>query len=201
MTKKPRILNKVFALDDLEYYAKRHLPRPVFGYISGGSERNQTLDINLHDLQKIKFIPNILRDVSKRSITTSLFGNKWNAPFGISPMGVSALAAYRGDIVLAEAARNMNIPMIISGSSLIPMEEIIKLAPETWFQAYLPGEHDKVEKLVLRVKNAGFKTLILTVDVSVLAGRENNLRNGFSTPLRPSFRFCLLYTSPSPRDS
>ncbi|MGB0573699.1 MAG: alpha-hydroxy acid oxidase [Hyphomicrobiales bacterium] len=191
MTKKPRILNKVFALDDLEYYAKRHLPRPVFGYISGGSERNQTLDINLQDLQKIKFIPNILRDVSKRSITTSLFGNKWNAPFGISPMGVSALAAYRGDIVLAEAARNMNIPMIISGSSLIPMEEIIKLAPETWFQAYLPGEHDKVEKLVLRVKNAGFKTLILTVDVSVLAGRENNLRNGFSTPLRPSFR--LMY--------
>src|SRR5210317_31564 len=122
MKKKPRILNKVFALEDLEYYAMRHLPRPVFGYISGGSERNQTLDINSHDLQKIKFIPNILRDVSERSITTSLFGNKWNAPFGISPMGVSALAAYRGDIVLAEAARNMNIPMIISGSSLIPME-------------------------------------------------------------------------------
>ena len=50
---------------------------------------------------------------------------------------------------------------------------------------------DKVEKLVMRVKNAGFKTLILTVDVSVLAGRENNLRNGFSTPLRPSMK--LLY--------
>ena len=85
----------------------------------------------------------------------------------------------------------MNIPMVISGSSLIPMEEIIKLAPGTWFQAYLPGEHDKVENLVLRVKKAGFETLVLTVDVAVLAGRENNLRNGFSTPLRPSFS--LLY--------
>ena len=108
------------------------------------------------------------------------------------PMGVSACCfRHRGDIVLADAAQKMNIPMVISGSSLIPMEEIIKLAPGTWFQAYLPGEHDKVENLVLRVKKAGFETLVLTVDVAVLAGRENNLRNGFSTPLRPSFS--LLY--------
>ena len=190
-SKKPRILNKIYALDDLEYYARKHLPRPVFGYVSGGAERNDTLKGNFDDLSKYKFIPNILRNVSGRTIKKSIFGQEWNAPFGISPMGVSALAAYRGDLVLAEGARNMNIPMMISGSSLIPMEEIIKVAPETWFQAYLPGEHDKVEKLVMRVKNAGFKTLILTVDVSVLAGRENNLRNGFSTPLRPSLK--LLY--------
>ncbi|MDG2187010.1 MAG: alpha-hydroxy acid oxidase [Hyphomicrobiales bacterium] len=189
--KKPKILDKIYALEDFEYYAKKHLPKPVYGYVSGGAERNETLNGNFQDLSKYKFIPNILRDVSKRSIKTSIFGQEWDAPFGISPMGVSALAAYRGDLVLAESARNKNIPMMISGSSLIPMEDIIKLAPETWFQAYLPGEHDKVEGLVERVKNAGFKTLVLTVDVSVLAGRENNLRNGFSTPLRPSLK--LLY--------
>ena len=57
--------------------------------------------------------------------------------------------------------------------------------------AYLPGEHDKVENLVFAGKKQAFETLVLTVDVAVLAGRENNLRNGFSTPLRPSFS--LLY--------
>lgn len=186
--KKSRILNKVFALDDFEIEAKKHLPRPIFGYVSGGAERNETLMGNFNDLRRYKFIPNVLRDVSKRSIKKELFGHVWDAPFGIAPMGVSALAAYRGDLVLAESASRKNIPMVISGSSLIAMEEIIKIAPNTWFQAYLPGEHEKVEKLINRVKEAGFKTLILTVDVSVLAGRENNLRNGFSTPLRPSLK-------------
>ena len=189
--KKPRILDKIYALEDIEAYAKKHLPKPIFGYVAGGAERNHTLRNNAEDFANYKFVPNILRNVSERSIKTEIFDREWDAPFGISPMGVSALAAYRGDIVLAEAAKKMNIPMMISGSSLIPMEEIIKLAPGTWFQAYLPGEHDKVENLVLRVKKAGFETLVLTVDVAVLAGRENNLRNGFSTPLRPSFR--LLY--------
>ncbi len=189
--KKPRILDKIYALEDIEAYAKKHLPKPIFGYVAGGAERNHTLRNNTEDFANYKFVPNILRNVSERSIKTEIFDREWDAPFGISPMGVSALAAYRGDIVLAEAAKKMNIPMMISGSSLIPMEEIIKLAPGTWFQAYLPGEHDKVENLVLRVKKAGFETLVLTVDVAVLAGRENNLRNGFSTPLRPSFR--LLY--------
>ena len=189
--KKPSILNKIYALEDLEVHAKKHLPKPVFGYVAGGAERNHTLRNNVEDFANYKFVPNILRNVSERSTKTEIFGRQWDAPFGISPMGVSALAAYRGDIVLADAAQKMNIPMVISGSSLIPMEEIIKLAPGTWFQAYLPGEHDKVENLVLRVKQAGFETLVLTVDVAVLAGRENNLRNGFSTPLRPSFS--LLY--------
>ena len=156
--KKPRILNKIYALEDLEVHAKKHLPKPVFGYVSGGAERNHTLRNNAEDFANYKFVPNILRNVSERSTKTEIFGRQWNAPFGISPMGVSALAAYRGDIVLADAAQKMNIPMVISGSFLITMEEIIKLAPGTWFQAYLPGEHDKVENLVLRVKKAGFET-------------------------------------------
>ena len=146
--KKPRILNKIYALEDLEVHAKKHLPKPVFGYVAGGAERNHTLRNNAEDFANYKFVPNILRNVSERSTKTEIFGRQWDAPFGISPMGVSALAAYRGDIVLADAAQKMNIPMVISGSSLIPMEEIIKLAPGTWFQAYLPGEHDKVENLV-----------------------------------------------------
>jgi L-lactate dehydrogenase (cytochrome) len=38
------------------------------------------------------------------------------------------------------------------------------------------------------VAEAGFKTLLLTVDTQVASNRENNIRTGFSTPLRPSLR-------------
>ncbi len=60
--------------------------------------------------------------------------------------------------------------------------------PAAWFQAYLPGEPDRILALLERVERAGFETLVLTVDTAVLANRENNVRSGFSTPLRPSVR-------------
>jgi len=76
--------------------------------------------------------------------------------------------------------------MIMSGSSLIRLEDVVATAPGTWFQAYLPGEPERIDALVDRVSEAGFKTLVLTVDTAALANRESNIRAGFSTPLRPS---------------
>ncbi|WP_186063040.1 alpha-hydroxy acid oxidase [Burkholderia gladioli] len=186
-----KALARYLSLDDFELAAKRHLPRPIFGYIAGAAERNASLDDNQRVYAEYRFITRVLRDVSKRSQSTTLFGHTWSAPFGIAPMGISALSAYRGDLVLAQAARRADIPMIMSGSSLIPLETVAHAAPRTWFQAYLPGEADKIHALVERVERAGYETLVLTVDTAVLANRENNVRAGFSTPLKPSLRLSM----------
>ncbi|ANM13009.1 MULTISPECIES: alpha-hydroxy acid oxidase [unclassified Rhizobium] len=181
-----RLAQAMLCLDDFEPKAKRHLPKPLYGYISGGSETNASLRKNVEAFQAYAFRPRILQDVSKRSMETTLFGQTYAAPFGIAPMGISALMAYRGDIVLAAGAAQVGIPMIMSGSSLIRLEEVIAAAPATWFQAYLPGEPERIDALVDRVAAAGFNTLLLTVDTATLPNRENNIRAGFSTPLRPS---------------
>jgi L-lactate dehydrogenase (cytochrome) len=183
-----RILSQALSLDDFETLSRRHLPRPIFGYVAGATERNASLRDNEAAFTEWRFVPRVLRDVSKRSAARTLFGEEWKAPFGLAPMGMSALAAYRGDLVLARAAREAGVPMIMSGSSLIRMEEVIAENPDAWFQAYLPGDSRRVEALVDRVQAAGFRTLALTVDTAVLPNRENNVRNGFSTPLRPSLR-------------
>jgi len=117
-----------------------------------------------------------------------LFGTRYTSPFGIAPMGINALSAYRGDLVLARAAQQAGMVSILSGTSLIPMETVAAAAPATWFQAYLPGDAARIEALVERVAQAGYQTLVLTVDIPVSANRENNARTGFSTPLRPSLR-------------
>ncbi|WP_186121230.1 alpha-hydroxy acid oxidase [Burkholderia gladioli] len=186
-----KALARYLSLDDFELAAKRHLPRPIFGYIAGAAERNASLDDNQRVYAEYRFITRVLRDVSKRSQSRTLFGHTWSAPFGIAPMGISALSAYRGDLVLAQAARRADIPMIMSGSSLIPLETVARAAPRTWFQAYLPGEADKIHALVERVERVGYETLVLTVDTAVLANRENNVRAGFSTPLKPSLRLAM----------
>src|SRR5689334_4293674 len=117
-----------------------------------------------------------------------LFGHASSAPFGIAPLGISALYAYRGDLVLAAGAAQANVPMIMSGSSLIRLEEVVTQSPSTWFQAYLPGDVKAIVALIERVARAGFETLVVTVDSQVAGNRENNIRAGFSTPLRPTLR-------------
>lgn len=183
-----RRLRKMLALSDFEGAARRHLPRPIFGYIAGAAETNAAYDDNLAAFTEWGFLPQVMTNTAHRSSATTLLGQTWAAPFGIPPMGLAAIAAYRGDIALARAAQAANIPMVLSGTSLTRLEDVIREAPNTWFQAYLPGEQARIDALVDRVAAAGYRTLVVTVDTSVVANRENNVRNGFSTPLRPSLR-------------
>lgn len=184
----PRRLRRAYALEDFEPLAQRFLPRPVFGYVAGAAETLHSYDDNRQVFGEISFLPKVLRDVSGRTLTRTIMGRRYDLPFGIAPMGISALTAYRGDIVQARAAREANIPMIMSGSSLIALEDVVKAAPGTWFQAYLPGDLEGIEALVARVAAAGVETLVITVDSAVVPSRENNLRNNFKTPITPDLR-------------
>ena len=190
-TRLPRRLRRILSLDDFQTAACRHLPPPVYGYVAGAVETDWTLADNRAAFAEYGFVPRMLVDVSKRSARTSLFGHAYSAPFGIAPLGISALYAYRGDLVLASAAERANVPMIMSGSSLIRLEEVVSPCPSTWFQAYLPGDVPAIVALVERVARAGFETLVVTVDSQVAGNRENNIRAGFSAPLRPTLRLAF----------
>jgi L-lactate dehydrogenase (cytochrome) len=183
-----RRLRRVLCLDDFEPAARKHLPRPIFGYIAGAVERNTSLDDNRAAFAEYGFLPRMLVDVSKRSQQTSLFGRTYAAPFGIAPMGIIALSAYRGDLVLAQTAGAANILMVMSGSSLIRLEDVAQEGKTMWFQAYVPGDVPRITALVERVARSTFDTLVITVDSQVAGNRENNVRTGFSTPLRPTLR-------------
>ncbi|MFF7705911.1 alpha-hydroxy-acid oxidizing protein [Pseudomonas sp. NPDC007930] len=183
-----RLARRLLSLDDFERAAQRHLPRPLFGYIAGAAEDNQAFHANRQAFAHYALLPRVLVDIAQRSTARELFGVRYAQPFGIAPMGISALTAYRGDLVLARAAGQAQVPMIMSGSSLIRLEDVAKANPQAWFQAYLPGDEANILALVERVKRAGFGTLVITVDVPLAANRENNLRSGFSLPLRPTPR-------------
>jgi L-lactate dehydrogenase (cytochrome) len=184
----PGPLRNILSLDDFEAAARRYLPKPIFAYVSGGAETGLSLQENRSVFDQYRFGTRILIDTSARTLRTSLLGEQYKAPFGIAPMGISALSAYRGDLVQAQAAAAAGIPMIMSGSSLIRLEEIVQAYPGAWFQAYLPGEPERIVALLERVERAGFGTLVLTVDTPVSGNKENQVRAGFSTPIKPSLR-------------
>jgi L-lactate dehydrogenase (cytochrome) len=179
----PHALRRYLSLDDFEATARRRLPKFIYGYIAGAVETNAALADNRRAFAEYGFVPRVLNDVSGREQTTKLFGKTYAAPFGIPPMGSAALCAYRGDVVLTRAAAAMNVPMILSASSLISLEDVRRENPAAWYQAYLAGDVSRIEPLVDRVAAAGYDTFVVTADVPVPPNRENNIRNGFRIPL------------------
>ena len=182
----PRRLRPILSLEDFEPAARRLLPRPVFGYVAGGCETDASLVGNRSAFADYGFVPRVLQGVAGRSQATTLWGRTWASPFGIAPMGMCALAAYQGDLALAQAAKEADIPMVCSGTALTTLEAVRQAHPDAWFQAYVPGEVARIEALLERVARAGYGTLVVTADTAVSGNRENHVRVGFSSPLRPS---------------
>ncbi len=184
----PRNLARFLALQDFIDQARKVLPRPIYGYVTGGVEDNASLRGNRNVFDEIGFVPKPLVDTTARTMKTELFGRTYSAPFGFAPMGGTSTACYRGDTVLASIAAQANIPMMMSGASLMTMEDVKAAGRTAMFQAYLPGDEERITKTFERCEKAGFDTIAVTVDVQVPANRENNVRSGYSTPLRPSLR-------------
>lgn len=188
---KKRTLSKIHNLHDVERLAKRRLPRPIFGYIDHTAEDGRTKKSNEKAFDVYRFMPRTFINVSEVSLETQLFGTRYASPFGIAPMGIAALSVYQGDLVLARAAANCSIPSIMSGSSLIPMEEIAKVDNADWFQAYLPRTPDEIKALLERVEKSGFTKLIITLDYPVPPNPDNLKKSGFSSPLKPSVQLAI----------
>ena len=181
-------LHEILSLEEFQAAARRVLPRPIYGYGVGGSETGASLRENRAVWGDYAFVPRMLVDTTGRTQKTELFGRTYDAPFGIAPMGGTSMAAYQGDLVLARAAARANIPMLMSGAALTPLEAVRREGPTAWFQAYLPGEASVIATLVDRVERAGYDTLVVTTDVQVASNREHYIRTGFHTPLRPTLR-------------
>lgn len=182
--RKNRAVDRFLCLEDFRAAARRALPRPLFGYVDCVAEDGLAFAGDRQSFRDFSLIPRVLNDVSQRSTATSLFGKTYRAPIGIAPMGLAALMAYRGDLVLSQAAAAAEIPMIVSGSSLIRLEDLADATDAVWFQAYLPAEDSRIDALLDRVRRAGYDTLVITVDIAAAANRENYRRIGFSTPFK-----------------
>ena len=83
--------------------------------------------------------------------------------------------------MLAEAARDANIPYIMSGASNDSIEAAAKIAPKNhWYQLYAARDPKINDDMIKRATDAELGALVLTVDTPVGSKRERNIRNGFA---------------------
>lgn len=175
----------IYSSADARRLARRRLPRMVFDYIDGAAGNEMGAVRNRAALDAIALRPRILRDVSNRTLAVPLFGQTAKAPFGISPMGMCNLSAPGADMMLARLAAREHVPLGVSTVASTAMEPLIEAAEgHAWFQLYFSGDGAGTFKLVERAKAAGYKTIVLTVDVPEVGRRPRELRHGFTMPFR-----------------
>lgn len=181
-------MSTYYNLADFEPAARARLPRSLFGFIEGGAEDGRSVRDNRAAFDAVSLVPRVLRDTSRRDSSVTVFGETWSAPFGIAPMGAAAVAGFRADLAMAQAAADEDIPYVLSGASLVTMERVARVNSRMWFQIYASVVAEENDVLVRRARDCGVTTLVLTVDVPVSANREQDLRNGYTSPLRPGLR-------------
>ncbi|MBL8492611.1 MAG: alpha-hydroxy-acid oxidizing protein [Rhodocyclaceae bacterium] len=165
--------------------ARRRLPRFVFDYVEGGAEDESALARNAAALARLRLRPRVLRDVSCRSQAVRLLGQELPSPLLVAPTGLNGLVRRDGDVALARAAAAHGLPFVLSSAATTRLEEVAERAGgDLWFQLYVLSARHFAESLMARARAAGYRVLVLTVDVPVSGARERDQRNGFRMPFR-----------------
>jgi L-lactate dehydrogenase (cytochrome) len=179
-------------IHDLRLRAQRYLPRAIFDFVDGGAQDEVSLRDNRDQFRHIALAPRVLRDVSRRDQSTTLFGETMGSPLVIAPTGMAGLIRRNGETMLARAAAEADIGYCMSMMSACSIEEVKRASHRPfWFQIYLLRDRGINRALMERAQASGCRVLVLTVDTKQQGLRERDVRNGFTIPPRITMRNLL----------
>ena len=171
------------AIADLKARARRRIPHFVWEYLDSATGTEAAQRRNRTEMDKVLMIPSILHGEFDPDLSTQFLGQDFPVPFGIAPVGMSGLIWPDAERILAAAAATANIPYGLSTVASRTPEDIAPvLGKHGWFQLYPPRDPDIRTDMLKRAKDAGFHTLVLTVDVPVASRRERQVRSGLTQP-------------------
>ena len=191
-------LSKMTCIEDLRVIAKRRVPRMFYDYCDSGSYTQSTYRANEADFQSIKLRQRVAVNMTGRSTRSTLVGQPVAMPVAIAPTGLTGMQHADGEILAARAAKAFGIPFTLSTMSICSIEDVAQHAgPGFWFQLYVMRDRDYIERLIDRAKAAGCTALQLTLDLQILGQRHKDIKNGLSTPPKPTIANLLnLATKP-----
>lgn len=163
--------------------AQKRIPHFAWAFLEGGTERERALHNNQQGFSKIQIVPQFLKGAFEPKLTTELLGISYSAPFGIAPVGLAGLVWPEADSILAKSAALHKIPYAHSTNATESLETIGALTDGMgWFQLYPPKDKAVRKDLLARAHQAGFTTLLLTVDVPIPSRRERQSHAGIGVP-------------------
>lgn len=171
------------ALSDLRKKARKRMPKFVWEFLDSGTGTESTTSRNRVALDQILFEPSILHGEVTPETGCRFMGHDFPVPVGMAPLGMSGLVWPQAELKLATASARLGIPYTLSTVASQTPETLSRhIGQHAWFQMYPPRDPDIRKDMLERARNAGFSTLVLTVDVPNASRRERQVRSGLTTP-------------------
>ncbi|MCV7317523.1 alpha-hydroxy-acid oxidizing protein [Mycolicibacillus parakoreensis] len=188
-----RRLAAALTIEDLRAIARRRTPRAAFDYTDGAAEDEISLGRARQAFRDIEFHPAVLRDVTTVTTGRDVLGAPVALPFGIAPTGFTRLMQTEGELAGAAAAAAAGIPFTLSTLGTASIEDVAAAVPggRRWFQLYMWKDRDRSMALLHRAADAGYDTVLATVDCPVAGARRRDIRNGMAIPPALTLRTVL----------
>ena len=171
------------ALIDLKARARRRIPHFAWEYLDSGTGDELAMQRSRAALDAVLLTPAVLAGEVVPDLSVEFLGQRFALPFGMAPVGMSGLFWPGAEVTLAQLAARAGLPYALSTVAAQTPETV---GPHTggngWFQLYPPPETEIFDHLLGRAWDAGFRTLIVTLDVPGPSRRERQRRGGVSTP-------------------
>jgi L-lactate dehydrogenase (cytochrome) len=179
----------ITCIEDLKTLYQRRVPKMFYDYTESGSWTEQTFRGNEAALQRILFKQRVLVDLSQRSVASTLLGQPVTMPVALAPVGLTGYQHADGEVKAAIAAAHFGVPYTLSTMSICSIEEVARrTSAPFWFQLYVMRDRDFIRRLIQRAKAAECSALVLTVDLQILGQRHKDIKNGLSTPPKPTLK-------------
>jgi L-lactate dehydrogenase (cytochrome) len=192
-------LSKITCIEDLRVVAECRVPRMFYDYADSGAWTEGTYRANEADFQSIKLRQRVAVNMEGRSTRTTMIGQDVAMPVAIAPTGLTGMQHADGEILGARAAKAFGIPFTLSTMSICSLEDVAEHTGRHpfWFQLYVMRDKAFMERLINRAKAANCSALVITLDLQIMGQRHKDIKNGLSTPPKPTFANLLnLATKP-----
>jgi L-lactate dehydrogenase (cytochrome) len=184
-----RLADRAGTIGELRAAARRRVPGVVFDYVDGGAGDEVTLRRNMAALRRIELRPRVLVDVSRVTTSTTVLGEPVALPLIGAPMGLTGLLNPGAEVALTRALHEAGTVSVLAAMASCSLAEVTgATSGPVWFQMYLWRDRGLLTGLLSRVRAAGVRVLMVTVDVPVSGNRDRDRRNGFSVPPRITLR-------------
>jgi L-lactate dehydrogenase (cytochrome) len=180
------------SIDDLREKARNRIPRFAFEYLDGGCNEDVNLRKNTDEIREVEIKPHYLNQFTGADLKTELFGHVYDAPFGVSPVGLQGLMWPGAPEILARAAKEHNVPFILSTVTTASIETIAEITEgRAWYQLYNPAKDEVRDDIINRLEDAQYPVLVLLCDVPTFGFRPRDIRNGLAMPPKMTIKNIL----------
>ncbi|MCB1644587.1 MAG: alpha-hydroxy-acid oxidizing protein [Pseudomonadales bacterium] len=182
----------ITCIEDLKQLYRKRVPTMFYDYAESGSWTESTFRDNESAFARLKLRQKVLVDMNNRSLKSTMIGEDVAMPVALAPTGLTGMQHADGEIKAALAAEKFGVPFCLSTMSICSIEDVAEhVTKPFWFQLYVMKDREYISRLIRRADAAGCSALVLTLDLQIMGQRHKDIKNGLSTPPKPTLRNLL----------